>query len=69
MQAINPSAQSAALQQLTQYLVDDDPEAVTYYLDNQKVLDPALGEGAAAIVSALTEFRLDDALLAMLART
>jgi hypothetical protein len=57
------------LQKLAQYLVDDDPEAVTYYLDNQEVLDSALGEGAAAIASALTEYRLDDALLAMLART
>ena len=62
-----PEEQQRLLQRLTQYLVEDDPEAVALFQANQAMLEAAFGDDAEKIRTALEEFRLDDALLAILA--
>lgn len=65
--ASDADEQQRILHQLTQYLVEDDPEAVSLFQAHQALLEAAFGEDADAIRTALEEFRLDDALVAIMA--
>lgn len=55
------------LHRLTQYLFDDDPEAVTLFQSNREMFTNLFGDDSKKIHTALEEYRLDDALVAIMA--